>query len=361
MSDPIIVSEALPPEMTAVLDRLLEKDTSIPADPAAAPEPKQPELVSEVKTEPAREPAKVEQTPPADDDELPENLPNEGRGDRWKEFRAKYAEKKKEAKELREQLGEFEGTRKERDTLKERIAKLEEDNKELGRIDSLSKLENHPDFRQKYVTARNAHVETVRRFAGIAEISADDLIDVLSKPEKMRYEAIDDMLGSVTPTLQTKIRNALDAIEGIDASRQQELADAGASLSRYQKQQEDAEGEHMAYVEKTRKEVFKSVAARVAKELDLNEADTREAEQFFLGNRDLAKAVEVLLREKAAGKALASKGELTKRITDMEAELKQYRGAVPNVSAGSTEAPASLTNVDFVQSVLSDLRKKGAL
>lgn len=357
--------EGLPSEYLSAVNSIMEPDTSIPAQPGQMIDPESakelsppPAKPAETKKEEAKKEEPKKEPATASDDDLPVDPPK-GKGS-WDTFRESHKRVRSELTEAKAQLTEFEGTRKERDELKSRIEKLESDNAELGRIDSLSKLENHPDFRRKYIDARNSQVENLKKFAGIAEISPEEILAALSQPEKQRYIAIDDLLSSVTPTLQTKIRLAVDAIEGIDSARQSELSEAQQSLSKIQQQQAEAQRQYLASEEKTRREVFAQVAAELSKELDLSEEDTKDAEKFFLGNDDLKKAVRIILEAKASSKALASKAELVKKLSDMEADLKQYRGAQPGLSAGAPSGEQYDKNVDFVELTLREARKAGA-
>lgn len=325
--------------------------------PAADFKDKPPEPVVE-KKEPVKEKEPEVKEKVIDPDEPPESLPNEGRSDTWKKFRESYTGKKKEVTELRDQLKEFEGTRKERDELKGRIEKLETENKELGKIDSLSKLENHPDFRRKYTEAEKTSVAKVRELSSYADVPADDLVAAMGKPPKERYAAIDDILGNVAPTLRAKIQKELDSIESIRDGRAAELANAQENLSKLNAAREQSERDYS----KSRETAFEKVASKLAKELNLDDKATREAKDFFLNNDNAERAVEIILKEKAADLSIKEKKELQSKLEALEKEVADYRKGGGSLRAGETvKSTIDDPNEDITTRIRRLAKEQGAI
>lgn len=359
MPDPTLVEAP-----TDLLAGILEPDASIlasgdtPAILADTPQTKAADKAKEVEVKPAEKKEEVKEVKQAvEDDDTPQVDPNE-KSDRWKKFVPKYEEKKALVKTLKEQLTDFEGTRKERDELKTRIEALEATNKELGKIDSLAKLENHPDFKRKYEIPEKASVENIKKFAGIADVPAEEILAALNKPLKERYTAIDNLLSSVTPTLRNKIQNEINQIEGYRDGRAAELATAQETLSKLNQQRQDAERSESANETKARTDAFDMVATKMAKELGLDDAAVKKAKEFFLGNDNLERAVEIVLKGQAANKSK----ELQTKLDELEKELAEYRKGGGSLRSGdSTTTSEADEKLDIGAFFVKKAREMGGI
>lgn len=362
------LTATIPPEYLSTLDSILEPNTSVPADPAER-ERKEQETKTETKTDPPGTETKVAETKTAtvaDDNDPPESLPNQGRQDVWKNFRGKYKDTKTELKTLKEQLAtkektlaDFEETRKEYDEMKSRFSDLEKRNEELGRIDSLAKLENHPDFRAKYVTAREQQAAKVAQLAELSDIKSEEIFSTLSKPPKEKYQALDDLLSGAPSSLRTKIMAAIDSIESLDEARTSELNTARESLSKLEEKRSIQMKEHATREDQTRAAIFDDLASKMAKDLGLTAEATADARKFFLGNDDLKEAALAVLERQSAKSAKESKAALEKEIADLRKEVAVYKGATPGLTAGATESSGDepRTGEDYVAFMLRKARE----
>lgn len=348
----------------SLLDGILEPDASILA-PSSTPSllseaPPPAKKVEEEKKPEEKKPPVEEKKPdtkPIEDDDTPQVDPNE-KSDRWKKFVPKYEEKKALVKKLNEDLKDFEGTRKERDDLKARIEKLEKENTELGKIDSISKLENHPDFKRKYVEAKEQSIEKLKKVAGMGEISADDLVAALNKSPKEKYAVLDDLTDGLPSALKSKIFAEVDRIETIDEQRQTELAAAQENLSKLTAQQrEDARNE-----EAKRVKVFERVAERLKTELGLDDDAIADRKKFWMSNEDEERAVEILLREKVAEMSISEKKKLMATVAELEKEVAQYRkGGGALRAGGDPPADGADDKLDLVSFMTKKAREMGAI
>lgn len=308
--------------------------------------------VKPVETKPVETKAEVKT-----EEEPPESLPNSGRQDIWKTFREQYKTTKAALKEREEALKEFEGTKKERDELKTQIEELRTQNEELSKIDSVSKWERHPQGGLKFQRERDAGMSSLKKLAEVADIPADELVSVLNKPIKERYAALDDLISSAPSSLKTKIVNAVDAIEQIDENRQKELANTQETISKLTKDQERARQQYEEQESKDRASVFEKVASKLAKDLNLDETATREAREFFLGNDNLEKAVEIVLEGKAGKRSREAQAKLEAELNELRAEVEQYRSGSPSIRSGGVTHSEADKDLDFVSAILKGAKE----
>jgi hypothetical protein len=311
--------------------------------------------------------AKPTDTPPVKKEEValksyseyepPDILPNEGRKEKWAEMRKEYAARKNELKErraeldsLKQEIAGFDGTRKELNELKSRLEELTNQNAELSKIDSISKLENSPEFRRKYDQAEASSLERLKKLAETSDVPADELLAALKKPMREKYQALDDLLSGVPSALRMRMIGEVEKVEGLQEDRAKELSDAATSLRSLQEQRTVAERQAMDNERKTREAIFDQVYSRVSKDGALDESQLKEARQFFLENDNLERAVEIVIdanRHKLSG---TKQKELETRVKELEAQVKQYQGATPGLDAGrvNTTHDDQRPNEDFV-------------
>lgn len=335
--------------VAAIMDTIFEKD------PNAAPvlQSAEPPVVAQVtQTDITPAPDK----PPAVSDELPETLPNEGRGEKWKQFRAAHEATKKELVALKAQQEEFGATRQERDDLKARTAEYEARIAKLSEVDSIARLENDEGFKAKYDTQREAAVGKLKELAGYADIPPDELLSVLSKAGKDKYSSLENILELAPSVLKTEIAALVKQVGDIDVARRSELATAQESLAKRQQERAAQESEQRAQYQKRAEDAFKRTSASLSKELGIDEATISEAREFFDKNSDLEAASKVILEAFAARKSRGKDAEKDKQLAEMSAELAKYRESNPSItSGGDTKPPAK--DVDFITAIREGARE----
>ncbi len=323
-------------QVSSVLDRILEKDpnapvlesaeTTIPVEELRKEEPK------------AEEPAKKE---------IP--VEQKSKGD-IPALRKAHEESKKELASLKEQLAEFEGTRKERDELKSKIEEYNTQLAELRKIDSISKLENDPDFQKKYVESYNSSVNKLKELSEYADIDAKDILTAMAKPPKERYAAIDDVLSMATPTLAAKIRAEVDRIEDIETGKRAELSDASTRLQKMREERELEQSRESSKRAEYAELSFKETSATLAKELGIDESVITKAREFAMKNSDMKEAHKIII------KAFAH-DNTAKELAEAKAELAKYRQSSPGVSSGNNGNVAKIgDDVDFVTAIKQGVR-----
>jgi len=316
-----------------VMDRIFDKK-----EPAQTLAPAEVQVV--VKDESVTPVATPERTEPVSD-EPPESLPVEGRSEKWKDLRSRYAEMKKEAVSLKAQLAEFEGTKKERDELKARIADSEEKIKKLSDIDSLARWQNDPDVQAKYDIPREATMKELSELAGYSDIDPGELLGVLRLEGKDQILALDRLVSSAPSVLQNKIIAAVDRVKEIEKNRAAELVDVRGSLEKRQEARRLEETTKRTKLQQQAEETFKRTSESLSKELGLDEATIIKAREFFQTNNDLDAAARIVIKGMAADGVLGKGAEQAKRIAELEAELSKYRESSPGVSSGSSGASIS--------------------
>ena len=333
-------------QVAAIFDKIFEKDPN--ALPVLVGE--EPPVVAQVtQTEPLKEPGEKQEAK-AQSDDFPESLPNEGRGDKWKQFRKAHEETKKELLALKAEHEQFGATRAERDELKARTAEYEARIAKLSEVDSISRLENDPDFQSKYVARREQAVGKLKELAGYSDIEPEALISVLSKTGKERFAALEIALEFAPSVLKTKIAALVDQVEGIDEERGAELSKAQESLTKRQQERQARESEQQAQFQKQASEAFTRTAASLSKELGIDEATITKAREFYEKNSDLEAASRVILKSFAADGALGKASESAKKIAELESELAKYRESSPGISSGGATA-AVPKELDFISAI----------
>jgi len=347
----------------AVFDRIMEKDPNIKIDinPNKEAEDKAAAEKAEAEKIEAEKQKIVEPKPGSEkkDDDFPESLPNEGRNEKWKAFRKAHEETKKELSTLKNQLADFEGTRTERDTLKAKISEYEAQVAELRKVDSISKLENDPEFQREYVQKEKAATDKITELAGYADIDPKEIMAAMNKPPKERYAALDDALSGATPTLAGKIRTEIDRIESIQTARAEKLSDAQASIEKLKQQRAISQEQESKKQDQLTEISFKSTAAQLGKELGLDEETITKAREFALKNDDVTEAHRVILRAFALDKLTGSAKEKDAKIAELESELAKFKESNPNLSSGlhggSAKVDDGLSFVDAIKKGIKNL------
>lgn len=295
------------------------------------------------------------------DDDIPEHLPNEGRSDKWKQFRGQYQTTKKERDELKTrldtELADFEGTKKERDELKGRITALETERAKWTEIDSVVKLENSPTFRAEYIHPRQKAVDSLKELSGYADIDPNTLTGALNKTGKARYEALEEALATAPASLRGRIERTIDQIDELDARANEERANAETALRDRETKAQQISRERREQFQKQATETFERTAAELKKELGIEDGVIEAARQFYTKNDDLSAAAKMIIRAHAADKSDTEKAEMKKTIDEMAAELARYKKASPGLGGGTHERSGALdSKTTFIGGALKALR-----
>tara|TARA_R110000868_G_scaffold64854_5_gene194627 strand:- start:2930 stop:3976 length:1047 start_codon:yes stop_codon:yes gene_type:complete len=331
-------------QVSDALDRILEPDPNAePETPVVVEEP-----IKEVIEEPAKEPEPVKEAEPVK--ESTDKNPIHG-------LRKAHEETKKELSTLKEQLADFEGTRKERDELKARITEYEETVTQLRKVDSIAKLENDPDFQKKYVAGRETVVSKLKELAGYADIDPGEILSAMGKSPKERYAALDDALSLATPTLAGKIRAEVDRLESLESERNAELSNAQQAIDRLKAERIREQDRLKADYETRSEHAFKTSAAQLAKELNIDEATINKARDFFKTNGSTEEAAKVVIKAFAADGAFGKVSESQKRIAELETELAKYQESSPGVTGGVHGSAKAPETGDFIADIKAGIKE----
>lgn len=334
--------------VASVMDRIFEADPNTPALESATP----PSIIP--KEELAKVDAPVKQEPVKSDvkDDLPEELPNAGRSEAWKKFRGEHNTLKKEFSVLKEQLIDFEGSKKEKQELKAKLTSYEEQIGKLKEVDSLARLENDPDFQAKYVTARKTASDKLNEYASLSDIDQKDLSAALNKTGKEKIQALEDILSSAPSVLKNKIIGIIDQIENIDAERQIELSTAQESLSKRQQERQTSQAKARQEFEEKAGIIFKETSEELSKRLGIDASIIDKARELFTKNQDLKVATETIIKGLYADTAIKDRDALKKERDELKAELQKYQESNPGLGAGSRGGlPDFSKDVDFIEAI----------
>lgn len=284
-------------------------------------------------------------------DDLPENLPNEGRSDAWKNFRKAHTEQRKELTEAKAQLSEFEGTKKERDDLKSRIEAMEGELKGYKEIDSIVKLENSPSFKREFVEPRNQAVATMKELAGYGGVDAMALQSAISLTGKAKLDALETILSDVSSTLlRGKLERVIDQIECLDSKMAQERSNADASIKERDTRAQAKQRENSEQFKAGAKQAFDTVAARLSKELGIDTETIESARKFYESNEDLGAVAERIIKAHVADATVAEKQALKKELEETKTELERYRKGSPGLNGGTGERSGAVTaGMSFIE------------
>jgi uncharacterized protein YciI len=251
-----------------------------------------------------------------------------------KATKAALHERETKLAEAQQQLADFEGTRKERDTLRGRIEKLEKERDEMKRLESVSALEQSPEFRQKYEEGRKTHVEHLRELATLADIDPQELLDAVGKKGREHVQAMNNILCSAGEFVSGDIVATVKAIQALDADRAKELASASEVMQQRIYEREKIERQRAAERNESRAKAWQDVSGKLSKELGLTAEEVAEGEDVYKNNQDPGKAAEMILR------AIHSR-----RVANLEAEIAKRRAATPGFKAGDVQRTAG--KIDF--------------
>lgn len=244
-------------------------------------------------------------------------------------------ERETKINELTQQLTDFDGTKKERDTLKGRIEELEKERDGWKKLESVSALEQSPEFRKKYGDGRKAHIDRLRELAGLADISPDELVNAATRPRsKEQIAEMDTLLSSVSNFVSGDIAATVKALQTLDAERASELSNASEIMQQRLADQDKTNRDRAAQRNETRTKAWDDASGRLAKELGLSDEQLSQAADFYKSNRDATKGAEVTLRSFALEKVQAEN-------TELKAELAKYQKSQPGVVPGEVRKPTN--------------------
>jgi hypothetical protein len=332
-----------------------------------APEGEKKTLVPPAEKVITSEEKKVEAPAPvADDDDPPENLPNEGRSDTWKNFRGKYKETKGALKErdtelatLKAQLVDFDGTKKERDILKGQIADYEAQKAKWSEVQTLSAFDLRPDVQAQYVTPRNDALGTLKELSGYADVSPDAITGAMAKTGKARFEALEEILSAVPTVLRGKIERVIDQIDGLDTGLAKERGNAAESIRQRDARLAQERTQRQEAYNKQALEIFDATAAEL-KDLNLPADEIARAREFFIKNNDLKEATRILLKGHAADFTAKEKAAMKKELDEAKAELTRLKKSSPTVEGGGGHQQTGDKGLDFTEGAKAAFRNARA-
>lgn len=306
----------------------------------------------------------VEKSP--EQDELPETLPNEGRGDAWKNFRTQYHKVRDEAKATKAELdakkaelADFDGTKKERDELKAQIEALREEEKKWKEVTTLGSFESRPDIQAEFVKPRTDALARLKEYAGYGEIDPGALTAAISKSGKARFDALEDLLSGAPSTVRGKIERTIDEIDNLDGRLAGERANAAESIKQRDARIASERQQRQDQFTKHAIETFDATAAEL-KDLGLPPEEIGKARDFFLKNSDLKEASKLLLKGFAADLSVKERAGLKKELDEAKAELARLRKAEPGLDSGGGVDRKDNKSVDFTEGAKAIFRQTKA-
>lgn len=274
----------------------------------------------------------TETTPPQPNPKPTEPKPEDKGG--IKGMRAELDKAHAELKEFKAKMPEYEGVKTEYQKLQEAHAKREEDYKAVTeerdkykKLESVSALEQSPEFQAKYVQGRETMVMQLQQLAEYAGVPKEDLFAAIGKTGKDRYTALDDLVSSAPSILKDDLLNHIKSLDALDYERHQQLSNADKVMQERLRERETVDRRTREEKAKTRAEAWEKTAPELAKELGLSEDDLKTASEFFKSNRDPVKAAQAAVRAQAIP-------ALQKRLTEALEEIAGYQGAAPGLRAG---------------------------
>lgn len=350
-------------KVAGAFDKIFEKDPYAPtASLESAENPKIIPKPEDTKIDPPEE-VKPPDTKGEVQDDLPETLPNTGRNETWKKFRGEHQAAKQELASLKTQLSDFEGTRKERDELKGKITDYETQIQTLKEVDSLTRLQNDPDFQAKYDIPRKGICDKLKEQAEYGDIDPKELINVLGKSGKEKIQALEDIISTAPSIVKGKIVALIDQLDTIDTERASELTNASHNLEKRTKDREASNKKQREDYEKNALETFSRKSESLEKELGIPKEIIDKAREFFTKNHDLDKATEIIIKGMYADHLKVTGADSQKKIADLEKELAEYRNANPSIRSGSPLSPTSpdkdLGYVEAIQKAVRESRILG--
>lgn len=212
-------------------------------------------------------------TPPEDLlKDLPETLPEKGKGDHWKKARGSL---EKQAERINAQAAEIIRQRKEIATAKEAppdvVKELAETKAELDRYrDAMVEVnvELDPKYRDKYVKGRATMVDkTAAKFKAFGG-NEETLKDALSMREgKQRNGAIKEILAEVEDFERGKILSLINDIDKLDDESDEQRANSQVAWEKLKKERAADAEKKKAETDSFKRTVFDKVADLLGKEV----------------------------------------------------------------------------------------------
>lgn len=237
------------------------------------------------------------------------------------------AERDTELTGLRKQVTEFDGTLKEHEALKARVATAEQERDKYKKLDSIAAWENDPDTQKKYTEGGKKAADRLRELATLAEIDPDELVSAAGKTGKDKIRALDELLGGASRFVTDDIVQTVRFMEELAAERADELANVEQRMQERRANKETADRQSRAERAAVRDTAWKVTSELLAKDIGLPEPDIAKAGEFFKTNKDAGKAAEITLKGHAFDAVRAENIAL-------KAELAKYDKASPGVHAG---------------------------
>lgn len=328
-----------------------------PAEKAATVEPPKSALEAALSV-------KVEPEKTTDDGEfsvklsdLPEDLPNQNRGDNWKKARSGLEEREKALASLRstssKQISDLTAKIDQVKANPEATAKikaLEDKVAELTDGITAANIELLPEFRAKYIDGSKALInkaaDKVKAYGGNPEL----LKEALALPEGTRRDtAIAEAMGEdVNDMARTKVNAIVTQLDDLNEAAQSDRANAQQSYERLTARQKEQLASQQQEMETRKQQTFETVSKKLqttVPTLRLVDPSIPGAEEWnapikaafdgvgelFNGNADPGRTVEVAvkgLRYDAVEKMfLDTRAELA----DARKQLAEYEGAQPDL------------------------------
>lgn len=269
-----------------------------------------------VKKEPS-EPARKE------NQEAPEKGP-------MAELRKAHKTQLDRADALEKQLSEFEGTKKERDELKEKYESAQSDIAKARKIESVAALEQDEDFQSKYVAGKDKLIASLKDIASTGNIEEGEIFKAMQiADKKSRIEAINNIYTQLPEYLRDDLRTALKGIEKLDADRANELSHAEDVLAKRLEDNRSKKRQKTESESAESKAAWDEVASQ-AKDMGLTDDQVMEAKEFYFKNKDRKKAALTVMEARRV-KVLEAK------LAEAQEEIGRYKGASPGIRAGGAK------------------------
>ena len=327
-------------------------------------------VASKEPAEPPKEPAvaakaaeSVKQAPVVDD-EIPKDIKSGQAADAFRkikserdEYRKKYEDHDKQVGEMRKRL-ETPATPQVPEEFTQRLAAIEKERDELSDRLRVSDVEQHPKFKQ-YFDGKNTELISAAKAIVGAE-HGDKLEKILRMADNdQRTELLDEMLGDLSPSRQSRLGAVVANIESLQRER---AAEVGKSKERWGQLQQQSQAEAAGTMRQkeelaerlvnaaTELEAFKADASTTperSKQIDTYKTFVRQALTGRLEGQD-AQFMPLMAVEGLHLKTAVLPG-LQAKVKELEERLAEFTSANPRAggssASGSDGQPRSFLEV----------------
>jgi hypothetical protein len=322
--------------------------------PPAEPEPKkqEPGLVPSFIEEALRteKPPAASQPPAADEVEVEwaEDLPPEQKQSRIKGLRDAYKRTKEELKTLKSRPPADQAAM-------ERLAFMEQQNKQMAEVLSRVGVEHSPEFKQQILRPLYASWGEASRIVKESGGDPQDLRAAMSLQGRAQFEALDQLFADMPESAKAEAHDALRTYRRYDQARAAALADAPRTAEAIRQRETQRQHQELGRARNEMQQMFENALtalrdeAKVEVFLKTNDPETdwwnkqgesvvEQARSLFLENTDLNKvAMACLLAPTAdAYRNLFMKAQ--KQVAELKQIIKEKGWAEPNLSESGGNA-----------------------